>query len=158
MYGTTWGTMRTKIETELDLLEETFFTQQELIDYANDAIDDAAREVLLIYGDYFKKSYIVPVVTGTQKYQLPADVYAHKMRFLQYKNGTLVYKIRKIKMKNIVNVQAPDDYYFDVEQNTSASTTDNCGLQLVFWPPPRETDPVNGADTNTPKQDRKSTL
>lgn len=99
----TWAQLRTKIENDLDLKDEIFITQEELLGYANEAIDEAEQEILTIYEDYFLTRESLALVTGVDEYDLPADIWAHKIRAILYNSPSLKYPIRKIKELPEVN-------------------------------------------------------
>lgn len=93
----TWLQIKQKVERDLDLEEETFISESELLAYANEAIDEAEAEVHAIYEDYFLKKATIAVASGTEEYALPSDIYANKIRRIVYKNGATIYPVRRIK-------------------------------------------------------------
>ena len=93
----TWLEIRTKIERELDLESETFITEDELLGYANEAIDEVERQILTLCEDYFLTRSTLSLVSGTEEYTLPTDIYANKIRQLVYRNGQDVWKLRRIR-------------------------------------------------------------
>ena len=70
----TWATLRAKIQRDLDLQDEIFITNTELLGYANEAIDEAEQEVLTIYEDYFLTNENLALVTGTAEYSGRAGI------------------------------------------------------------------------------------
>lgn len=138
MKAWTWGEMLAKVEDELDLAEETFIDSAELMSYGNDAIDEAEQMILLLYQDYFRTQYVLPLALGVSAYELPPTIYAHKIMQIWYKLNNLTYKVVRIKMRDIPYVQPYDDYRFDIE-DTGLGTT-NGGAQLVLYPASREAD------------------
>lgn len=93
----TWAELRGKVEADLDLEEETFITQDELLGYGNEAVDEVERQVHNIYEDYFLTRGTINLVSGTEEYDLPDDIYAMKIRSIVYRNGTSVWKVQKIR-------------------------------------------------------------
>lgn len=93
----TWSMIKQKVETDLDLQAEVFITDTELLAYANEAIREAEAEIHSIYEDYFLKREPLTLVNGQEEYDLPEDLYAHKIRRIIYKNGTKVYTIDRIQ-------------------------------------------------------------
>lgn len=86
-----------RVKDELDLQEETFIDDVELVRYCNAAIDRAEQQVIGIHKDYYLTSATLPLVSGTREYDLPADIYAHKIRRIIYANGSQVYTVRRIQ-------------------------------------------------------------
>jgi len=86
-----------RVKDELDLDEETFIDDPEMLRYCNAAIDRAEQNLIGIHVDYFLTSDTITLVSGTREYSLPADMYAHKIRRIIYENGSQVYKIGRIQ-------------------------------------------------------------
>lgn len=93
----TWSEIKTKIEQDLDLEDEDFVRPAELLSYTNEAIDEAEAEIHGLYEDYFMSRSTIGLVSGTDQYSLPDDIYAHKIRRLVYDNGGRVYTVERIK-------------------------------------------------------------
>lgn len=93
----TWAMIRDKIERDLDLQAEIFMDDTELLAYANEAIRESEAEIHDIYEDYFLSRAALTFVSNQEEYDLPADLYAHKIRRIIYKNGTKTYSIDRIK-------------------------------------------------------------
>jgi hypothetical protein len=134
MYSPTYSELKTYLEQELDLQDETFITPNELMSYFNEAVDMIESQIHTIYEDYFLTLTPLTLVNGTSTYSLPTDIYAQKIRKMLYNNGTnLKYEIRRIKkLEETMYVQAPDLYSYLI-LNTSAS-----GLQINMYPTPQE--------------------
>jgi hypothetical protein len=129
-----WGDLRDKIEREMDLQEESIIDEDMLKDYGNKGIDYCETRIHLLCEDYFKSKYELPMVEGTSEYAMPSDIYANKIRYVQFDDGQYDYKVKKIKTRDIVNVQADDDYRFDVQHSSAAD-----GIKFVLYPAARET-------------------
>jgi len=86
-----------RVKDELDLDEETFIDDPEMLRYCNAAIDRAEQNLIGIHVDYFLTSDTITLVSGTREYSLPSDMYAHKIRRIIYENGSQVYKIARIQ-------------------------------------------------------------
>jgi len=93
----TFGEIRQKVERDLDLESETFITPEELLGYANEAIDEVERQILTLCEDYFLTRSTLSLVAGTEEYSLPANIYANKIRQIVYRNGQDVWKLRRIR-------------------------------------------------------------
>jgi len=89
--------IQTKVRRDLDLEGEVFITEDELIDYINEGIDEAEAEIHAIYEDYFLTDYFVPLVTGEKEYSLPTDIYAHKIRKIIFSDDqSKTYEVARI--------------------------------------------------------------
>src|SRR3972149_6519778 len=111
----TLAQIRTKVQNDLDLLDEDFITVAELDAYINEGIDVAEAEIHTIYEmknqHYFLSVANISLVTGTSYYASPADIYANKIRRLIYDDGSRKYKLRVIKnLDEIPLVESTEDY------------------------------------------------
>jgi len=104
----TWSQLKAKIEADLDLEDEKFIPESELLGYANEAIREVSRQVHTLYEDYFLTRTAITLVSGTEEYALPTDIYAMKIRGMVYRNGTSVWK-----MKRIQDWRKFEEYEFD---------------------------------------------
>jgi hypothetical protein len=129
-----------KIQDEMDLQEETFINQNEYISYINEALDDTEREIMSLYEGYFNTSATISLVSGTKAYSLPNNIYAAKLKHVQYKRSEIdYYKINRITLKEIAGWETlintnMQDFKFDIQYDSSA-----VGQQIVFYPTPNET-------------------
>ncbi len=131
----TYLEMKTKVEKDLDLEDETFIQPDEMLGYFNEAIDNVEADVHTIYEDYFLTTTTLSLVTGTQDYSFPSDIYANKIRDIYYTNGQIKYQVRKWSqpLHMIALLDNTDDYRY-IPINTSAN-----GYQLRILPPSQET-------------------
>jgi len=97
----TWAEIKAKVESDLDLQDEDFIRNDsnydELLGYANEAIDEAESEIHTIYEDYFLKKQTITLAVDQEEYDLPTDIYAHKIRRIVYDNAGRVYKLSRIR-------------------------------------------------------------
>ena len=112
-----WGQIRAKVRRDLDLEAETFVRPEELRDYANEAIDEAEAEIHGLYEDYFLSRKLVNIENGVEEYDLPDDIYAHKIRRIMYNNTSSVYTVnrlqdwKKFEAQNIAKNFSTSDLY-----------------------------------------------
>jgi hypothetical protein len=138
----TWAEVRTKIKRDLDIEDETFVREEELLGHVNEAIDEAEAEIHALYEDYFLKKETVTITAGTETYPLPDDIYAHKIRRIVYNNSSSVYTIdriqdwKKFEIKSIADNFATSDLYQFFIQNPSAGAP-----EIVLVPKARDTGP-----------------
>lgn len=141
----TWAQIKDKVERDLDLQDETFIQDEEMLGYANEAIDECEAEILTLYEDYFLTSANLALVTGTSEYSLPSDIYATKIRSIIYRSGSLIFPITKIKEWNKFEAIAFETAYPATQtykyilKNPSAAA----GYKIVLYPPAQETSATN---------------
>lgn len=93
----TLSEIKQKVEQDLDLESEVFIQPNELTNYINEAIDEAEAEIHAIYEDYFLSDYFVPLVAGDHLFDLPPNVYAHKIRKIIFSDDqSKTYEISRI--------------------------------------------------------------
>lgn len=131
-----------KILADLTLEGEDFVTPSELLGYANEAIRKVEAEVHTINEDYFLAQMPISLVAGTDKYDLPTNVYAHKIRSLMYVNGTTVYEIKRLrdwkkfqKLAVAAVTTSGTVYGYFLDNSISGQP------QFLFSPPVKETGP-----------------
>lgn len=137
----TWSEIKEKVQRDLDLEDETFITPDELLGYANEAIDEAEGEIHSLYEGYFRARSTVTLVSGTEGYALPTSIYAAKILRVFYRNGSTVYPVTRIPESKMLEAyetaQAAGDtgvaqYQYFLENSTAGSP------QMVFVPTPNE--------------------
>lgn len=92
----TWAELWAVISDECDVADEDFVDKDECREVVNRAIDEAEALIQNMYQGYFLAKDDITLVSGTDEYELPADVYAHKLVDLIYKNGTTVYRVERV--------------------------------------------------------------
>lgn len=133
----TWATLRTEIKNELNLNGEDFVSDLELLAWANDGIEQAEKEIVSLYDKYFETDTLLPIVSGTALYALPADILASKITHIEYKSGSHEFEVEYLKTKDQVrwidqNGQLPRYRYRLRNDSTN-------GRQIEFFPTPVET-------------------
>lgn len=86
----TYAMLKNKLTEDLDLINEPFISEDELLGYMNEAIEEAETAVhtLGIEDTYFLSSDFIYLIPGQSAYNLPADIYANKIRKMYYSNPT----------------------------------------------------------------------
>ena len=141
----TYQAIKEKVESDLDLKDESFITPEELMGYCNEAIDDAESEIHAIYEDYFLNSETLALTEGQSEYSLPSDIFANKIRAVIYSNGSINYPVKRIRDSRkfytlaLINQFGQADDYCYILKNPSAAT----GMKLVLYPASRETSSNN---------------
>lgn len=142
--STLYSDAKLKVERDLDLEEEIFIQDAEMLEYFNEALREAEAEILGIYEDYFLTRAYLPLVLGTDLYSLPSGIYEDKMRGIIYDNGDIIYEIKRIRTpkkfldRSYLRNADPTDYYQYIVVNSSAS-----GTQIEFSPASKETSSTN---------------
>jgi len=134
----TWSEIKAKIKRQLDLTEQDFTSDTELLEYANEAIDTVEAEIHNMYEDYFLAKAYIPLISGTIEYDLPSDIYANKIRRIQYyRSDTDHYEIIPIKVHEIAEVDINEYYrYIIINDGTN-------GFKIELHPASRETSSAN---------------
>jgi len=138
----TWGQIKAKVEQDLDLEEETFIQPDEMLGYANEAIREAEAEIHGLYEDYFLKRSTISLVSGQEEYDIPTDIYAHKIRRLVYQNGTTIYEVKKLRDWKKFELlaegqsQSPNTVQFYMLHNSNPGAP-----QMLLTPTPDENGP-----------------
>lgn len=119
----------------MDLVEEDFVdVDAEFTDYVNEAIDEAEAEIHNLNEDYFLTSQNMSLVSGTASYVLPTDIYANKIRHIQYKQtNTQSYTVMRIgieKLKFIDETNPSQEFCYHLENSLSG------GVKIYFHPTP----------------------
>jgi hypothetical protein len=142
----TYQTLRDEVLRETDTEAEDFVQISEVLQYFNDAVREALAHIqkLGLEDDYFQKSVAYNLTAGLTELDLPADIYAAKIRALTYATPSLVYPIKRIKGKDkfefiqqMLQFPSQNSYYmYDIE-NSSPTT----GFKIKLYPVSYETIP-----------------
>lgn len=130
----TYGLAKTKIEKDLDIQGDNIIEEDEMLANFNSAVDDAENIIHQLHEDYFLTSDYVAMVDGTSDYAMPTNIYANKIRKIIYKKDNESYEVKKIKLMHISDVDAEDDYKYNIENNTGAA-----GTRFIIYPAARDT-------------------
>jgi hypothetical protein len=126
--------LKNRVKQELDTEDEDFISEAELLGYIRRAVNSAENIVLTLYEDYFlAKPHTITLVSGQSEYDLPATIYAQKIRKLIYDQGSTStrYLVRKIKrLEDTATIEPFDDYRYLL-------TNDPTGVKLTIYPTPQ---------------------
>lgn len=140
----TYAAAKAKVEQDLDLEEEVFIQDSEMLAYFNDALREAEKEVLTIYEDYLLDKTYLPLVLGQSSYSLPAGILANKIRGIVYSQNNIIYEFTRIRDKRkfleieLLKNANPTDYYKYYVLNSSSG-----GIKLELVPESKETSSTN---------------
>lgn len=118
-----------KVQDDLELHAEIFTTPDDLQQFCYDAIDDAEETIIDCFSDFFLAFTDYNVTAGEGFLAIPDDIYELRIRGLYYdKNsfnqasGTSLsnwYKIKKITLETMANVDQNDLYQYRIVNNAS---------------------------------------
>lgn len=136
----TWDDIKTEIEAEYDLSEETFMSTTELLVHLNDAVRDVEKEIHTIPGaeKYYESPGTVSLTSGSDYGTKPTDIYDNKITLLYYNDGSNKYEIRPEKNLAFAQEKQSGEFYTYRIENSTAS-----GTRIRFYPTPSETSTSN---------------
>lgn len=133
----TWAQLEAEIRRETNTEGEDFYQDAELLAWCNDAIDEAAAEIVGLYDKYLETEGYLALTTGSSEVELPADIYANKITGIYYMNGDLQYEIKPMKRRGeMLGVGLNDCYRYRVLNGTE-------GRKIKLYPESRETSTTN---------------
>jgi hypothetical protein len=139
----TYAELKQKVQNEWDLKEEIFVDDEEMLEYANEAIDEAEAEIHKLGREdhYFLATDTITLVNGTKEYSLPTDIYANKIKAAVYSSDNRIYTLKRMRRETMFEDAAHIDQYPNRDQLYSyiivhESVTD--GYQMKFYPTPYE--------------------
>lgn len=107
----TYAELKQKIELELDLEDEIFVRPDELIGYVNKAISFCESAILKIDEDYFLSIMHIPLQAGIAEYSYPFDIYAYKIRGIEYSAGATIYPVKRFRRMGKFDSVEVANYY-----------------------------------------------
>lgn len=137
MILTTYTNIKTKLQNDLDIIDEDFVSETELLGYMNEAIDDSETLIhtLGLEARYFLTTDTLTLANGTTDYAMPSDIYANKLVKLFYINGSIKYEVTRIRdIAEIPFVQTGEDYRYMILNLTN-------GIVQRYYPTPAESGP-----------------
>ena len=136
----TWANIRDKVQGDLDLVDEDFITEDQLLKYANEGVQKAASEIVGLYEDYFLTKKAITYTAGVRvASDLPTNMYADKIRAVIFDNGSkkyLVNRIRRLQETAFFENETDDLRYLLLNDETN-------GVEMNFYPIPQDTSSTN---------------
>lgn len=130
-----YSVVAAEVQVDLDMQDDEAVTPNELKQYFNAAIRDAAAIIQLLYEGYFLAYDFVALVAGTESYDMPDNIYAVKMVKVFYATGARKYEVERLSLEDILNSQPGDDFGWNPESSTPGD-----GAQFVLYPTPTVTE------------------
>src|SRR5690606_27146396 len=140
MKAWTWLEVKTEVQEDLDLLEEKGITPANLLNWANEAIDEAEAIIHNLFQDYFftdNTSDPIDLVAGTSDYSLPSDIFAQRIRYLHYNDGVDSYKIQKASMGDIAYLTERNQEYGQTFYQYKVMNSLSGGVRIRLFPTPQ---------------------
>ena len=139
----TLAQLKTKIDRELDLENETIVQAEEFVGYVNDAVRDVVAELIKVgpKDRYYHKYADMSIVSGTSEYVLPIDIYASKITSLVYQDQG-VYPLKYIDGRHFyAQMQSVEKYDTSIRATgyTLFEFEPSIGYRIKLVPTPRET-------------------
>jgi hypothetical protein len=120
-----------EINDEYDLTDEIFTNEEELIGYANEAVEDIEKEIHTINDKYFEAEEYLAIVSGTASYDPPTTIYANKITGVYFNDGSNKYEVKPIKDLSIIDdIEAGDAYRYRIVNNAAT------GTKIKLYPTP----------------------
>lgn len=150
MEAVTYEQIENKIRRDKDLQDtDNFIGQDEMADYVNEGIDSAEALIMKIDEDYFLTKTVLSLVNGEEDISLPSDIYAQKIRGVVYKNGALIYPVKRLRnpwkfyKKAVIDYQVvnTEEYQYILRMDAGSSQAKimlappayESGAYLHFW-------------------------
>lgn len=134
----TWAQIKTKLQAELDLQDEDFIPESELLGYTNEAIKEAEAEIHALYEDYFISFADITFDVTKENYDLPTDIYAMKLRAIIYNSNGQLFPIKRFTNWNKFRAYLDAKNYAQGEDYACLLVNKTAGSpQLYFQPVPK---------------------
>lgn len=133
----TYAEAKLKVQQDMDTEEETFIEDAEYVSIFNEAIDHAEAQIHNMNQDYFLTFDSMDIVSGQKNYDMPSNIYANKLRLVQYNENERRYKIERIKIREVADVdryQTNDNYMYNIVNSSAID-----GTKFVLYPTPNLT-------------------
>ena len=136
----TFASMEAKLKDDLDLNEETFIQDDEMQGYFNEAVSMIQHQIHTLAEDYLLAQEVIPVTAGDDNFQLPANIYANKIRKIQWLlNESEKYEILPIKNLNDIPWIDSQDPYQYILLNNGVTNINTIGTVAKVYPAFRST-------------------
>lgn len=132
-----------RVNKDLDLEAETFYKTPLMTEAVNSAITDVEKIVINQFNDYLLAYQDYNISTDQELLTLPTDLYMFRIRGIYYKRSGFdtiqntddeFYKIRKISLEDIMDVNSRSPYKYRLFNNASS------GQEIQIYPPIRSDD------------------
>lgn len=138
----TFGSLKSQLESELDLEDEDFISVDEMMGLWNHAVSVAEGHIITLglKDKYFLCRAKLSTVTGAEVITIPANLYANKIIKVIYHNGATLYTVKPLYSKDMfenyvyLNSFTSTDFYRYFIDHTTPGTE-----KFILVPAARET-------------------
>ena len=108
---TTLLEMKEKIKSDLEMREEQYLPDSDIVRLINDAVSDAHKHIVRVYEDYFLSFHTQELAATQSVLTLPVDLFADKIRAIIYRDGeigsaSITCEFSKVKsLRDAMNVR-----------------------------------------------------
>lgn len=120
---------------------EGFVKEDELIEFANNAIEELNAMINNLYEDYYLTNTIIPLVADTGEYFLPENIYADKIRKVFFIEDNRAHEVTRAKDLSDIK------YFLTTQQQANKPykyillNQDENGTRLRIFPTPKQNFP-----------------
>lgn len=95
----TYSQLKLFVQNKLDIRDEDFIDDAELLEYTEEALKYCEAEIhkLNIEDQYFVSHAVVPMVVGKFDYDMPSNIYGNKLLRVIYSNGTFTTPLKRVR-------------------------------------------------------------
>ena len=103
--------MKEKIKSDLEMREEQYLPDADIVRLINDAVSDAHKHIVRVYEDYFLSFHTQELAATQSVLTLPVDLFADKIRAIIYRDGeigsaSITCEFSKVKsLRDAMNVR-----------------------------------------------------
>jgi hypothetical protein len=144
----TYSQLKLFVQNKLDIRDEDFIDDAELLEYTEEALKYCEAEIhkLNIEDQYFVSHAVVPMVVSKFDYDLPSNIYGNKVLKAVYSNGTFTTPLKRVRdsrrFERVEDVRkygvvTSGEYGFMLVNNDIRS-----GTKLRLYPTPTEASTV----------------
>jgi hypothetical protein len=151
----TYSDLKSFVQDKLDLRDEDFINDAELLSYTEEALKYCEAEIhkLDIEDQYFATVAPIAVSFGKSDYKLPDNIYGHKILRLVYSNETDIHDIpRMTNLQRFSLAELQRKYGSTTEGSLMymlVNSDPRVGTRIRFYPTPQETVRVLTSSANS---------
>ena len=139
----TYSDIKTFVQNKLDLNDEDFISDDEMLEYTEEALKFVEAEIhkLGIEDLYFETQSALPLVSGRSDYALPDNIYANKILRAVYSLGGDIYAVHRMRKLNRYEDSESIRYAADTTGNYQyriVNIDPRVGTKIRLFPTPDE--------------------
>lgn len=144
----TYSQLKLFVQNKLDIRDEDFIDDDELLEYTEEALKYCEAEIhkLHIEDQYFVAHAVIPMVVGKFDYDMPSNIYGNKILRAIYSNGSFTTVLKRVsnsrRFQNVEDVRkfgtvTNGEYGYMLVNNDIRS-----GTKIRLYPSPTESSSV----------------